>query len=165
MTAYTPDAFSTFAVALAGAAAALCGLAFVAISFNLDSILSGPTLPGRAGETLIFLAFGLLVGLVLLIPAQPRSLLGSELAALAVALAVVLIRIDLPRYQAEREFKLAWRLWHTVPSVLVLGLCAIGAVGVLTSSLGGLYWIAASVLVSMLAGLFNCWVLLVEIKR
>ena len=38
-------------VALAGASGALLGLAFVAISFNLDDIIADKALPGRAVET------------------------------------------------------------------------------------------------------------------
>jgi hypothetical protein len=35
----------------------------------------------------------------------------------------------------------------------------------MTTSLGGLYWLAAAMAASTAAGLVNSWVLLVEIKR
>ena len=40
-----------------------------------------------------------------------------------------------------------------------------GGVGLLTESLGGLYWLPAAVAVGLLGGLTNAWVLLVEILR
>lgn len=49
MNAYDPELWHDFAIALVGAAAALCVLAFVAISFNLEAILKETWLPGRAG--------------------------------------------------------------------------------------------------------------------
>jgi hypothetical protein len=50
-----PTHWTNFAVALAGVAAVLAGLVFVALSLNLERILQVAGLPGRAGETLIVL--------------------------------------------------------------------------------------------------------------
>ena len=52
MTSLDPSAWHEFFVALAGAAAALTGLLFVAVSLNLRQILAFPSLPLRVGETL-----------------------------------------------------------------------------------------------------------------
>lgn len=50
---YDPAAWTTFFTAITGAAAALAGLLFVAVSINLDNILKGQAmLPARAAETL-----------------------------------------------------------------------------------------------------------------
>jgi len=51
----TPTHWTNFAVALAGVAAVLAGLVFVALSVNLERILRVAGLPGRAGETVIVL--------------------------------------------------------------------------------------------------------------
>lgn len=40
-----------------------------------------------------------------------------------------------------------------------------GGVSLLTETGGGLYWIAAAVLLATLAAVINAWVLLVEILR
>jgi hypothetical protein len=45
--AYDAGQWHDFATSFAAAAGALLGLAFVAISFNLDAILHDKTLPGR----------------------------------------------------------------------------------------------------------------------
>jgi hypothetical protein len=54
-TGETAAAWASFFVAEVGAAAALNGLVIVAISINIQRILSFPQLPGRAAEMLIML--------------------------------------------------------------------------------------------------------------
>jgi hypothetical protein len=49
-TAYAADRWSDFGVGVTGAAAALAGLVFVAVSINLSEILKYRNLPGRAGS-------------------------------------------------------------------------------------------------------------------
>ena len=61
-----------------GAAAALSGLLVVAVSINIERILKYPTLPARAGQTLILFVVPLVLGLVVLIPNQSRTLLGTS---------------------------------------------------------------------------------------
>ena len=78
MSAYQLDDWADFAVASAGAAAALTGLLFVAVSINLTRILEFPHLPGRAAGTLGMLLTVLLVAVVLLAPGQPRQATGIE---------------------------------------------------------------------------------------
>jgi hypothetical protein len=55
MTAYQPADWHDLFVASAGAAAALTGLIFVAVSINLAQILADSRLPTRAAETLVVL--------------------------------------------------------------------------------------------------------------
>ncbi|HEX3901634.1 MAG TPA: hypothetical protein VH853_02220 [Polyangia bacterium] len=50
MTAYPTAGWESFFVAEVGAAAALTGLLFVAVSINLSKVLAFPQLPGRAGN-------------------------------------------------------------------------------------------------------------------
>jgi hypothetical protein len=100
-----------FAASFTGAAGALLGLAFVAISFNLDSILKDKDLPGRAIETLVFFAYPLAGSLLLLAPGLSNIVLGIGQALLTAGLAA-LARIDLPRWRRERGDPLKWRLAH-----------------------------------------------------
>jgi hypothetical protein len=71
-----------FLVAAAGAAGALGVLVFVALSINLKEILSMPSVPGRAGETVILLAAALIAALVALIPGLAAFVILSLFVAL-----------------------------------------------------------------------------------
>src|SRR6201995_825466 len=64
-----------------GPAAALAGLVIVAISINVSRILSAPTLPGRAAETLVSPCGVLVACSFALVPHQPGWVLGGELIA------------------------------------------------------------------------------------
>jgi len=66
----TPTHWTNFAVALAGVAAVLTGLVFVALSVNLERILWVAGLPGRAGETVIVSIGAVVQWAFLLIPAS-----------------------------------------------------------------------------------------------
>ena len=61
MASYSPFAWHDFFMGTIGAAAALTGLLFVAISINLQQILRYPHLPGRAAGTLGILVSALVV--------------------------------------------------------------------------------------------------------
>jgi len=93
VSAYQLDDWADFAVASAGAAAALTGLLFVAVSINLKRILEFPQLPGRAAGTMGMLLTVLLVAVVLLAPGQPRQATGIEIAAMSAILAFEAILI------------------------------------------------------------------------
>ena len=72
---------------------------------------------------------------------------------------------NVPRWRQEREDPLSWRLTHFAPAVLAASLAVVGAVATMTTSVGGLYWLAAAMTVATASGLINSWVLLVEIRR
>ena len=55
MHAYSTAEWDSLFLAEAGASAALAGLLFVALSINLERILKGAGLPGRAGEAIMLL--------------------------------------------------------------------------------------------------------------
>ena len=61
MPAYSAAEWESLFVAEAGASAALAGLLFVALSINLERILKGSGLPGRAGEAIVLLLTVLVV--------------------------------------------------------------------------------------------------------
>jgi hypothetical protein len=161
---YDPARWHDFAATFAGAAGALLGLAFVAISLNLDAILREKTLPGRAVETLAFFAYPLAGGLLIQVPGLSDRALGVGQAILAVGL-VGLIALGVRRWRQERANPLSWRLAHIGPPVVITVLAVIGAVATISASFGGLYWLAGAMAVAAAFGITNSWVLLVEIKR
>ena len=165
MTAYDPAPWHDLCVALGGASGALLGLAFVAISFNLDPIIAHKFLPGRAVETLIFFAYPLAGSLLVLTPGLSHATIGIGLATLAAGLVALVLRVDRPRWRHERGNPLSWRVSHAVPGSLLATLAIIAALAMLTLTIGGLYWLGGAMAFATSAGLINSWVLLVEIKR
>jgi modulator of FtsH protease len=164
MVAYDPAAWHDFCNSFAGAAGALLGLAFVAISFNLDAILENEQLPGRAIGTLVFFAYPLGASLLIEVPGLSRTALGIGQGLLAAGL-VALATTDLRRWRGNASDPLSWRLTHLVPDLIVATLASVGTFAVLAASIGGLYWIAGAMAFGTTFGLINSWVLLVEIKR
>jgi hypothetical protein len=162
--AYDPGRWHDFAATFAGAAGALLGLAFVAISLNLEAILREKTLPGRAVETLAFFAYPLAGGLLIQVPGLSDTALGVGQAILAAGLSGLII-LGVRRWQLQRTDPLSWRLAHLLPSVVITILAIVGAVATITAIVGGLYWLAGAMAVAATFGITNSWVLLVEIKR
>jgi hypothetical protein len=151
-------------VATAGASAALAGLLFVAVSINVERILRYEGLPERAIETLAMLMAVLIVSVFGLMPGQGHVAIGAEV--LGVGLAVLGIVLALPHgYTGVDEEPRFWlwgrwaiRLLATVP-LLVAG------ASLLAESGGGLYWVAAGIVLAVSGSVANAWVLLVEILR
>ena len=74
--AYDPGAVAHPASRSPAPSGALLGLAFVAISFNLDAIIADEGLAGRALETLIFFAYSLGASILVLVPGLSHVALG-----------------------------------------------------------------------------------------
>ena len=70
--AYSAVPWQTFFAAEVGAGASLTGLLFVAVSINLERILSFPKLPARAGETLTLLLLVVVIASLGLAPQSDR---------------------------------------------------------------------------------------------
>jgi hypothetical protein len=164
MTPYQPGYWHDLFVASAGAAAALTGLIFVAVSINLAKILADRRLPIRAAETLSILVGLLLVSVFVLVPGQPRPVLGGEIGGLGLIMAVVLHtkRLQIPREADEP------RAWSLVPLAIIMGSTVpmIGAgISLLADAGGGLYWLVPELILAFSGAIINAWILLVEIQR
>lgn len=99
----------------------------VAISINLKEIVGNRLLSSRAAETIGLLGGVLIFSTLVLVPGQPRQVLGAELVGVALGVGGL--------------------------AALILG------------EGGGLYWLVPAVVISLVGGLINSWVLLVEILR
>ena len=161
--AYEVEAWSDFFVATAGATAALTGLLFVAVSINLERILSIPGLPDRALSALLLLLGALLVAVFGLAPGQGDGVVGAEVAvitALGIAIQVRLIgRIQAARREeAHLGGIVAFVFLGTVPFL-------VGGLSLAEGSSGGLYWVLAGTVGAIAGSVANAWVLLVEVLR
>lgn len=160
MIAYDPAEWHDLFVACAGAAAALAGLLFVAISINLERILAYPTLPARALEALVLLGAVLIVSLFGLVPDAGRTTLGVELLVIGLV-ATAFVTASIARNPGEIRW-LGNRIAMTMPGT---ALYAVGGISLVAGAGGGLYWILAGVVAAFIGGLASGWVLLVEIQR
>ena len=172
MTAYDASAWSDLFVAAAGASAALAGLLFVAVSINIDRILSSEGLPDRALQVLLQLLALVVVSLLALAPGQAPATLGIELLVVGLPLAVISFvlvgralragavaeGIDAARFERAalpRQLIVAAGTMPFIPA----GLSMIAESG------GGLYWVLAGLVLGLIGAVLNAWVLLVEILR
>jgi hypothetical protein len=166
-TAYQAAAWGDFGASVATAAAALAGLLFIAISINLARILEFPNLPSRAAQTLILFATPLVTALILVVPGQARVALGLELLATGLVIIAVQLYLDLTaaKTKSNEETFLRRMIGRVFPEILSCGCLVIAGATLLARAGGGLYWLVPSVVVAIVFGLSNVWVLLVEINR
>jgi hypothetical protein len=152
-------------VAQAGAAGALTGLIFVALSFNFDQIIGDEAWLGRAGTGLILLAQPIAYALVCLWPARTATPPGWTATALAALAAVIVTRIVLRhpgQAPASTPGEQASRLVITLTEPAAT---AAGAALVATGHAAGAYVQASAALAGLAVGLVTAWILLVEVRR
>ena len=157
-------AWEGFAVALAGAAAVLAGLVFVAVSINIDRILPVRGLPGRAGESVILFITALIACAFLLVP-QPATALGIELLILGGLVLVLLLLIVMPALRGPTAQPTAWIVTRIVGIAAATIPMVLAGASLLHVLPGELYWLVAGVLVALVVATGNAWVLLVEVVR
>jgi hypothetical protein len=162
--AYDPSEWSDLFVATAGAAAALAGLVFVAVSINVERILRYEGLPERALATVLLLLSVVLVSIIGLIPGQSETALGAELLGeglfFGIAIGLLTWR-SLPPASEPRSWRLARELVIAAGTVPLV----VGGASVLAEAGGGLYWTVAGIALAIAGAVANAWVLLVEILR
>jgi hypothetical protein len=163
MSPYSTEGWSDLFLAGAGAAAALTGLVFVALSINLQRILALPGLSARAAGAIAVLTVALLVCLAGLVP-QSEEALSIELVVAGVAGGAFGARA-IHRRPIEGGPTRAQIRGQTVLMALPSIAVVIGAATLWADWGGGLYWVVAGLVLFLLNGIMNAWVLLVEIQR
>jgi hypothetical protein len=164
MMSYQPGSWHDLFMASAGAAAALTGLIFVAVSINLAQILADRRLPIRAAETLGVLLGLLFLSVFVLVPGQSHAVLGAEIGGLGLVMAATLVpkRLRVPREADEP------RVWSLVPLLVILGSTVpllVAGISVVAAAGGGLYWLVPELIMGYAGAIINGWILLVEIQR
>ena len=163
--AYDPELWHDFAVAVAGAGAALAGLLVVAVSVNVREVIAGPTLTRRAGLALVLVTVPLVLAVVLLIPSDSPATLGSIVLLVSVAAALVLGRLLLPPRLPPQRAMWQWWVSDFAPAFVLAASAVLAGIGLAAGAVGGLYWLPVAVIAGVLGGLVQAWVLLIEILR
>ena len=150
---------------MVAASSALAGLIFVALSINLDRILTLPGISDVALEGVIALTVVLIASIVVLAPGQPAGTLSAGLILIGlVELVVIAWLLRRTLAVAESQFRMK-RIQMALVSGLPGVLFAVSGAALAAGNAWGLYWLVPASIAGIVAGVVNAWVLLIEIKR
>ncbi len=153
--------WTNFADITGSAAGALTGLLFVAVSLNRERIAGHRALRGQAGQTLVLFMLPLLISILLVLPGLTVTALGTGLIVLAVVAGATLLVIARKKNPASDEptDPLAQLIDKASPNLIVVALILVAGCLQLAGD-EGLYWVAASSVVSLVGGVANAWLFL-----
>ena len=158
------DGWSEFAVAAAGATAALAGLVIVGISVNIKEILASPALVVRGAVTIAGLVVSLIATLALLVP-QSATAAGVELLVVT-AFALLIESRALLAELRQRPRRSRWEMVsHVALAALWIVPFLLAGILLCVQQPGGVYALALGVATAIVAAIINTWVLLIEVLR
>jgi modulator of FtsH protease len=156
--------WTDFAVAAAGATAALAGLVIVGISVNIKEILASPALVIRGAVTIAGLVVALIATLALLVP-QGATAVGVELLVVT-AFGVAIESRALLAELRQRPRRSRWEMVsHVALAALWIVPFLVAGILLCVQQPGGVYALAFGVGAAIVAAIVNTWVLLVEVLR
>jgi hypothetical protein len=167
--AYNVAAWHELFIASAGAAAALSGLIFVAVSINLRDILAAEEkvgssyLTGRALESLVALLVILGISIVGLDPYISREVFSLFLFFCMAGSAISPARA-VRAYRRSRVKPIAFDL-RLFLALLLVAVYAVASITLLAHGGGGLHWLPFGFLLAVSIAASNAWILLVEVLR
>jgi modulator of FtsH protease len=159
------EGWHDFAVAQAGASAALAGLIFVGVSINLQELMRIPAVLLRAASALALLLSVLVISSLVLVPDQSVRTLGFELLGVGLAswgfvtiASARSVRMIERQYLTNTLILLVMRQVATVPML-------IGAILLIARHDAGMYWVLVTTIAVFVVTITEAWVILVEIMR
>ncbi len=162
---FAVDGWQTWLTVVAGAGSTLCGLVFVGVALNLDHIKRSPALVGRAGEAITLLLSTLVLSLMGLIPHASLRLTGTLVLGLGVLIWVSVVCIQVAAYQEQKVRYLAYHVVRVALGQLAMVPTIVAGISLLVGAGGGMAWLASGLVMSIVVGVFDAWVLAVEIVR
>ena len=165
MTSLLIAPWDPFMSVAAEAAATLTGLVFVAVSINLRPILDIPGLTSLVAESLVQLLGAAFLALAVLIPQQSGVVLGIEVLLLVAALWLIQLTSQVAYLRADTGHPLQWAATRVLRTACASLPFLIAGVMLVRGSTTGMDWMTLGVFFSIIAGVSNAWVLLVEVAR
>ena len=154
--------WGNFAAVTGGAAAALLGLLFVAVSIRIETIANSVELRNRSAQTLALLLTGLLVAALLSVPDQRKWVLGAEY--LVLALVVTCAALVLNRQAKSKGRSAIGRSLDAMnPTFVTCSLLFIAAVALILGHKDGIYLLVPALVAVFVGGVVNAWLILVKL--
>lgn len=165
--AYDPAPWQNFYVMTGGAAAALTGLLFVAMSLHAQAIMGNKFHRNRAIGTLTSLASQLLLAGAVLIPGQSLTALGIEVEATALFFLGMTIRAVLTRGPESGSVHQPWmrRAVELVGGIAWNVLFNAAGISLLVRGGGGFYLLAAVMFFMFGWNIYIAWSLITEVSE
>jgi hypothetical protein len=151
------DAFATVA---GGAAGALIGLIFVAVSIRIDVISQSAELRNRAAQTLGLFTTVLVVSGAIAVPDQQRWIVGIEMIIIAALSSTALMVLEHRAKIAQAKGPISHVL--NVRTLTCTLLVVAGAL-LLVGSAAGLYVMILATAVASIGGIASAWLFLIRI--
>jgi hypothetical protein len=145
-----------FAMVAGGAAAALLGLLFVAVSIRVNVIAGSAELRNRAAQTGALFLTVVLATLLLDVPQQERAL-GVEFLVLTAVTGGTLHLLDRHAVVVSASARIGRVIDAVNPNTLTCVLLAASGLTLLLGGAWGLYVFAAAVIVVLVGGVTNAW--------
>ncbi len=162
MDPYQPDQWHDFFLASAGAAAALTGLLFVAISLHIRYVATDPTYRGMARGSLVGLVMVLVLSLLVLMH-QPALWLGVELIVVGVAYIPLGGALQLASMRSSNNPGRRSALVRSGGGYLLALIGGLGGLSVALRAGPGLFIVAFILVAVLLWNLWDAWILLMGV--
>lgn len=162
MDPYRPEGWHDFFIAVAGAAAALTGLLFVALSLHMRYVAADPYFRNLARGSLVGLVSVLVVSLVVLVN-QPAAWAGIEIALLAVLFIFAEGGYEVINYRRLTGGQAKATLMRSCVGVLLALVGVVGGLTITFQASPGLYAIAFITITVTVWNLLNAWILLIGV--
>ena len=158
------EGWHDFGVAMAGASGALAGLLIVAMSVNIEVIVTSKSMPARAGASIATLILTVVAACLLLVPGAPGWAYGLEVLA-GTAIAWVFAINAVVRVARSDERGSRSRFGSIAAGLLPLIAFSVGAVLLIAGVEAGMIGIVVGCVLAIAAAVLISWVTLVEVRR